>query len=382
MPRDPIFDVYDEVNGHGPARPDDATSATRRLHIINPIDLADLPIPDREWIVEDWLPVGTVTALYGDGGVGKTLLAQQLMASTAMGCHWCGWPVMQCRSLGLFCEDDEAELHRRQAKINAAVGCSFTDLHGMRWISGVGQDNSLVRFDAAGKMHVTEIYADISAAALDLDARLIVLDTAADLFPGNENDRHQVRQFINQLTRLAIQIHGAVLLNAHPSRSGLNSGNLDGGSTAWSNTVRSRWSLARPDGEEGDSDPDARILVRRKANYARTGEEMPLKWWNGCLVPPGVAERASEPVQRPPAESVFLDLLAKHERQGQWVSHSKNAQNFAPKVFSGRSDRHGYNAKALETAMVRLFETKAIEVIEYDRFGHRRITRAAVGGAL
>src|SRR4051812_12717264 len=42
------------------------------------------PAPDREWIVPDWIPRGLVTALYGDGGVGKSLASMQLMSSVAL----------------------------------------------------------------------------------------------------------------------------------------------------------------------------------------------------------------------------------------------------------------------------------------------------------
>src|SRR3954469_7258114 len=120
------------------------------LHIINPVDLATQPVPRREWIVEDWLPIGCVAMNYGDGGTGKSLLAQQLMSATALGKPWCGLEVMPCRSFGLFCEDDEAELHRRQVDICGAIGANMIDLEAMRWVSGIGEDCSLVGFNPLG----------------------------------------------------------------------------------------------------------------------------------------------------------------------------------------------------------------------------------------
>jgi hypothetical protein len=36
------------------------------------------PAPRRQWIVEKWIPKGCVTGLFGSGGTGKSLLAQQL----------------------------------------------------------------------------------------------------------------------------------------------------------------------------------------------------------------------------------------------------------------------------------------------------------------
>lgn len=351
--------------------PPEQGSGKTALKIINPVSLQGAYAPAREWIVDEWLPIGVVTANYGDGGTGKTLLAQQLMTATATGAPWCGREVLPCRSLGLFCEDDEGELHRRQAAINEALRCNFSDLSDMRWVSGVGYDCTLVNFDA-GKFISTGALADIVDKAKDFGARLLVLDTAADLFGGNENDRHQVRQFISVLTGIAAKLDGAVLLNAHPSRSGIQTGNLDGGSTAWNNSVRSRWSLARPAAEEGnEADADARVLTRRKANYARIGEDIRLRWERGALLPANATSTGS-PIEQAACEIVFLELLASRYGQGMWVSHSKNAGNYAPKEFAKAADRKGYGRKEFEEAMSRLFAEKRIRAEEYGKAANPR----------
>ena len=59
---------------------------------VSPAALHGKPVPERKWIVPDWVPYGVVTGLYGDGGLGKTLLAQQLQTSTALGRRWLGLP--------------------------------------------------------------------------------------------------------------------------------------------------------------------------------------------------------------------------------------------------------------------------------------------------
>jgi RecA-family ATPase len=76
----------------------------------------------REWIVPDWIPKGVVSSLSGDGGMGKTLLAQQLLYATGLGGKWLGIDVPAVRGLGVFCEDDEDELHRRHNAIKADLG--------------------------------------------------------------------------------------------------------------------------------------------------------------------------------------------------------------------------------------------------------------------
>src|SRR6185312_14097232 len=54
-----------------------ASAKTRApLIVTSPAKLVGTP-PARRWIVRDCIPCGVVTGLYGDGGIGKSLLAQQ-----------------------------------------------------------------------------------------------------------------------------------------------------------------------------------------------------------------------------------------------------------------------------------------------------------------
>jgi hypothetical protein len=114
------------------------------IRVVNPTELEFVPVPPRLWIVQDWLPVGTVTGNYGDGGVGKTLLSQLLQTSCATRIPWTGQSTLQCKSFGLYCEDTEEELHRRQSDINTAFNQAYSRLRDMCWISGVGDDWTLV----------------------------------------------------------------------------------------------------------------------------------------------------------------------------------------------------------------------------------------------
>src|SRR6266446_5981329 len=107
--------------------------AVDALRVVDPVALEGLPIPHRRWLCEPWIPLGSVCAIYGDGGVGKSLLGQQLMTSCASGRPFLNMEVMECKALGIFCEDDESELHRRQARINQKLGLDWADLERMRW---------------------------------------------------------------------------------------------------------------------------------------------------------------------------------------------------------------------------------------------------------
>ena len=204
---------------------------------IDPRDWQGKP-PKREWIIDEWLPRGYVTALYGDGGVGKSLLAQQLMACLATGKSWLGLRTTPMRVYGLMCEDDGNELWRRQYSINQTLGLRMEDLNNIRFVSRVGSNNLLMTFDGKDAGKHTELFHKLMADITEFAPDVVILDTAADLFGGNEINRTQVRQFVqNVCGNIARSINGAVVLCAHPSDSGIQRNTGTGGSTAWNNTL-------------------------------------------------------------------------------------------------------------------------------------------------
>jgi RecA-family ATPase len=343
----------------------------KSLQIIDPRSFLGLEIPAREWIVPDWVPCGVATALYGPGGYGKSLLAMQLMTACALGRPWLGLPAAKVRSLGVFCEDDVDELRRRQAAINRTLyNVDLDALGDIRWPSRVGEDNLLMVFNRSGRAELTPLFGLLREAALDLGARQIVIDTIADTFGGNQNDMGQVRQYVMfGLTRLAMDIGGGVVACAHPSRSGISSGTGESGSVQWDATFRSRLYLSAPEKEkddDGPEDPDARVLTRKKANYATRDEAIDLRWHDGVLRVDGSTAEG----ECPDAETVFLSLLDKTTAERQPVSHNSRAGNCAPKVFALRPERRGYRRADFERAMQRLFSMNSIGIAEYQRSGH------------
>jgi hypothetical protein len=165
-------------------------------------------------------------------------------------------------------------------------------LGNIRYAARLGMDNVLMSFDGRDVGRQTEAFSQIEAMCEAFRPDVLICDTIADFFGGNENNRSEVRQFVqNVFGRLARQFNCAALLCAHPSVSGMAAGTGTGGSTAWSNTVRSRLYLTREEGE--DADPDSRILTRKKANYASRDAEIRLVWRQGCLVVPSMDDAPS-----------------------------------------------------------------------------------------
>lgn len=342
--------------------------------------LEGLPIPERRWLVPDWIPRGQVTKIDGDGGIGKTLVAQQLMTAAALGSGWLGLPVTPCKVFGLFCEDDEDELHRRQELINTHYECSFADLEmNMAWISMVGVGAELADFSQYEIPKPSAAWHRLVATVMKFGAGLVVVDSLHDVFTGNENARSQARWFVRLLQDLAQGIDGAVILTAHPSLTGRSSGSGESGSTAWGNAVRSRLHLHRPkDGD--DVDEAERILTRKKSNYARAGESLTLNWRDGVLVanpPPGGALAGMEGRN---AERVFLAQLEAVTAEGRHAAESTHACNYAPKLFAKRPGREGFGKADFVKAMERLFTDGKIKLASYGPPSKNRQRIVAVPG--
>jgi hypothetical protein len=89
-------------------------------------------------------------------------------------------------------------LWRRQSVINFDYGVDNGDLADMHCMPRLGEDNLMMTFGGNGGGKLTKFHKYVLSTALTLKARLVVVDTAADVFGGNENDRNHVRQFISR----------------------------------------------------------------------------------------------------------------------------------------------------------------------------------------
>jgi RecA-family ATPase len=324
---------------------------------------ADKPVPERQWLVDQWIPERQVSSLYGDGGVGKSLLALQAAMCVASGCSWLGLPTKAGPALFITAEDDTSELHIRAAALAAEMGLDLGALSDLHIRSLAGEDAVLGTFDRSGKLAATPLFARVKEYVTQTRPVLVVFDTLADLFAGTENDRTQARQFVGLLRGLALKDECAVLLLAHPSLTGMASGSGSGGNTAWNNSVRSRLYLERVKDEGYEPNPDQRTLRQMKANYAKAFGEIRLTYVRGAFVADNPGTFLDRKAHLAKAERVFLSLLRSFNEQGRRVNHS-GARTYAPKVFAELTEAEGCTKKVLGTAMNTLLQQGKIVIKE------------------
>jgi RecA-family ATPase len=337
--------------------------------IVEPITLcAPFPLVDpsewhgtvakaREWFLSGLIPHRQVTLLSGDGGMGKSLLGLQIGAASALEISTLGLQPRPGRVLYLGAEDEAEEFHRRLDDICAAHGRKIGDLADLRILPLADQDAILSEPDAKGNMKATPLWKRLERFVEEWKPGLVVLDTAADLYGGDEIKRSQVRHFVGMLRATAIKRDCAILLLAHPSISGMKDGTGYSGSTAWNNSVRSRLYLTSGEG-------DARVLKTVKSNYGKKGGEIHLEWREGVFVTHDPSEPTiADGLIASHDDKKFLSVLSKLNRNGVRPSPNRSP-SYAPKLILRHPDGKGTKAHAMEQAMHRLLDAGTIKVVQ------------------
>ena len=350
-----------------------------RLAAISAATFAGQPVPPREWHAKGLIPARNTTQLGGDGGTGKSLLAAQLAVATVVrGRSWLGCEVMHGPVVYLGAEDDLDEMHRRFADIARQQEIELDRLESLHICCLAGKNAVLVTANDRGVIQPTDLWAEFRRLVISIKPKLVIYDTLADLFGGNENVRTQARQFVSMLRGLALETASTALLLAHPSLSGMASGSGSSGSTTWSNSVRSRLYLdrvrksVRDGGAEFELDPDAHVLRTMKSNYGPKGGEIRLRWHQGVFVLDDGPEAAlAQAAKDARAEAVFLELLTAHCSTGQNVS-ADPGPSYAPARFAEDDRGKAIGKAGLQRAMRRLLEAGRIRVVEDGPQSRRR----------
>jgi RecA-family ATPase len=293
----------------------------------------------------------------------------QMGCACAAARDWLGFTVKRkCKVLYLSCEDDQDEVHFRAEQIAKAEAIPLIDLENFDAIEPEEETILAVPDHRTGRMMPTPLFLWLEEYIQANGVNLLMLDSIADVFGGDELNRSQVRGFLQLLRgRIARKLKCPVFFLAHPSVSGMRDGRGYSGVTHWNNGVRSRLYLEsmKKGGEEADT--DFRTLKLIKANRAKAGLEISLRWKDGRFV--CESEKSSRDIVRALAdEDLFLDLLDEFEASGRNVS-DKPSSTYAPARFEEhpKAKERGVTKKRFSQAMNILFGAKKIKVAQEGR---------------
>lgn len=237
--------------------------------------------PAQEWSWEHRTPLGSVTGVVAEGGVGKTWFGLRMTEASALGSSHFLTPSHDPRSLrkgtAVFvnAEDPPAVVRRRLWAIRqrkfatlaktykgAELGKRVANYRSalkerFRLINLVGKSFSLVQ--ATNNQVTWGPGLDKLLAMLRTvdDLVLVVLDPLARLHTGDENSNTVSTMLINAAERIAQEFNCAVLILHHVSKDAANKGNVSAhagrGGSAFGDGARSvlRLITAKPDDVRG-----------------------------------------------------------------------------------------------------------------------------------
>ena len=215
-----------------------------------------------------WMPDHTVTLFTGQGGVGKSRLALQLAVHVARGgggglsvfggvddqspALWTnrnekGKVINRSGKVIYACWETRraAFWHRAEAVSSRQGGeghvqegvpdIAYVDMKRMGALWGVAQGEHVAR---RGDWLPAADW--LLAQAVEVEADLLILDPLAGVYMQSENDRGLVRAFLSSLDAWCEENRCAVLLIAHPPKSGQHA---YAGSTDWHAGVQCLWEL-------------------------------------------------------------------------------------------------------------------------------------------
>jgi hypothetical protein len=272
-------------------------------------------------VVRGWLPRKVVTLFSAHGGMGKSFVALEVAVRACLGLPVFGEDTDKVPVLFYSCEDDEAIMRWRADRFAIEFGRKPSDLDGRLFLYDMTQVNEATDFpielwsrnESLRTVGATPTLDMLYNTAATFGCGLVIIDNISDVFGAEENNRSQVRGFMRALKARSQAGNLATLLLGHtnkPTATAKAGEDVQGysGSTAWHNSARSRWWLAKNEGE------DALTLALEKSNYGRSGQTVEVKWHDAkSLLMSGAAVK---PVPMNELAGVMLTKLASMQKRG------------------------------------------------------------------
>ena len=241
-------------------------------------------VPDREWLIPDWLPAGRIGLLTGEGEKGKSLLALQLAARMAIGGGlWLGRgvnEVMPAVTDGAVViahwEDEKEEVRRRISWIEGADRSDDAERSMVARVKDRLRYIDLARFGPVwgrigegryAQTGITPIGQWLREQCKQANAKLLILDPLINAYGADENANEDAAQFMADWGGWAREENCSVLLCHHPSKTDAEDHGFRGAS-AWSAEARFHWQLMDQQMGEDGNKRKVDLLRCRKASYA------------------------------------------------------------------------------------------------------------------
>lgn len=321
-----------------------ATNHTTRLVVHR---MSDVQPRRLEWLWPDRIPLGKLTLLAGDPGLGKSYVTCDLAARVSRGMVWPDDSTKRqpVGSVVMFnCEDGLEDTIRPRLDFAGADVSKIISIEGTTTVDpDSGEDRQRGFSLVVDLPRLEEVVRELT------DCRLIVIDPVSAYC--GETDSHKnadVRALLAPLAALAEKYHVAIVMITHLSKgTGTKSLYRAMGSMAFAAAARAVWHFAKdPD------DESRRLMLPAKMNLAPDPTGLAYRIENG-----GVHWEAD------PVRMTADDILAREakERDGR-ANERKEAEDWIRDYLAGRSVgstqlksdalEHGITSSTLRRALI------------------------------
>jgi archaellum biogenesis ATPase FlaH len=317
------------------------------------IRLADV-MPERvAWLWSGYIPLGKVTVLDGDPGLGKSLTTLDLAARVTTGSTMPdGTPGIQGGVVLLSAEDDLADTIRPRLD---AAGADLSKVVALDAVTATDPDT--------GEANERPVYLpgdlpSLKEAITANEAKLVVIDPLMAFLEGDVNAHRDqdVRRALRPLTTLAQETGAAVLIVRHLNKApGGKAIYRGGGSIGIAGAARSALLIA-----EHPDDEQRRVLARVKSNLA---ESVPALAYQVVEHTPGVPRVDWQGATEHTATNLLAVPQDADERSAtdeceEWLRDLLNEQGgqMPVKDVQAEARKAGHSEKVLRSARMRCCE--------------------------
>ena len=199
-----------------------AQATTLEASKLPSLDINNLAVPERQWVLGNRLLAGYITAMFAPGGVSKSMFSMITAASIATGRSLTGEVIHKQGKVWLINnEDDTDEQLRRLMGIAQHHDIPWQTLKENLFLTcGYGSPYIVAHHDQTGNViahpNAEKIIAEAKAKQIDF----IVFDPFITMHDTEENDNGAIQQVANVLKHIAKETGAAIEIIHHTKKMG------------------------------------------------------------------------------------------------------------------------------------------------------------------
>jgi putative DNA primase/helicase len=313
--------------------------------------LADVTPKAIEWLWPNWIAIGKVSVLAGNGGQGKSTILCDLAARTTNGENWPdGAPGGSSGGVLILAAEDDVE--DTQVPRLIAAGADLRMIHTVRSV----RNGNLSRRTFSLQADLEQLEQKIEVLG---DIRLVIIDPISSYLGKVDSHKNaDVRSVLEPLGEMAARLRVAVICNNHFAKGGKDANSSIIGSVAFVNQARAAF-IVTPDAE--DPEGTRLLLMPSKMNIAPIKHGLAYRIGGRFISGPEGEIGTSEILwESTPVTKSADDAIAAHFEDDQGKTAKAEAIDFIKTVLAGgplpagdvqrQAREAGVTAKSLRSA--------------------------------